>query len=175
VNEVNGIWQAAIDLSGKGTLRVGSAKVNSVSCSSAGNCSAGGDYASAISGGSEQEQAFVAKEVGGRWQSVIEVPGTSSLNVNFASEVTSISCGSVESCIAGGTYLDGSEHTQVFEVRELNGVWQSAIEVPGVAPLNDGGAATFSTVSCVSTNACSAGGSYTHGSRVQAFVVNEGR
>src|SRR5260370_39886191 len=48
VSERNGRWGRAIEVPGSGALNagavVGGAGVNSVSCASAGNCAAGGDY-----------------------------------------------------------------------------------------------------------------------------------
>ena len=53
----------------------GDAAINSVSCASAGNCSAGG-YTSAQA----TCQAFVVSEVDGTWGTAKEVPGTAALN-----------------------------------------------------------------------------------------------
>jgi hypothetical protein len=45
VNQVNGTWHTAIEVPGTAALnRGGSAEIASVSCASAGECSAGGDY-----------------------------------------------------------------------------------------------------------------------------------
>jgi hypothetical protein len=58
-------------------------------------------------------------------------------------------------------------------VTEVNGRWHPAIEVPGTAALNKGGA-NFTSVSCTGAGNCAAGGYYTDGSRhEQAFVVTE--
>ena len=58
-DEVDGTWNNAIEVPGTGTLNAGeTAAVSSVSCSSAGNCSAGGYYSS----GPKQEQAFIVSE-----------------------------------------------------------------------------------------------------------------
>jgi hypothetical protein len=44
-SEVAGTWQAAVEVPGTAALNAGGhAQVNSVSCGSAGNCSAGGVY-----------------------------------------------------------------------------------------------------------------------------------
>jgi len=52
--------------------------------------------------------------------------------------------------------------------------WGSAIEVPGTAGLNGGGAATVNSVSCPSAGNCAAGGSYVDGSgHRQAYVSAE--
>ena len=59
-------------------------------------------------------------------------------------------------------------------VSQVNGTWQTAIEVPGTAALNQGGSADVSSVSCASAGNCSAGGDYQDSSgHFQAFVVSE--
>src|SRR6266700_4010663 len=54
------------------------------------------------------------------------------------------------------------------------GGWDKAIEVPGIAALNKGGAAAILSVSCAAAGGCAAGGYYIDGSgHTQAFVVSE--
>jgi hypothetical protein len=52
--------------------------------------------------------------------------------------VTSVSCSLAGNCGAGGWYTDSADHGQAFGVSEVNGTWHNAIEVPGIAPLNQG-------------------------------------
>ena len=86
-----------------------------------------------------------------------------------------MSCGAAGDCVAGGSYRDGSGHYHAFVVSEKNGVWVSAVEVPGSAALNRGGTAGVSSVSCRAAGECAAGGGYQDGSgHYQAFVVNSG-
>jgi hypothetical protein len=76
VSEVNGTWHTAREVPGTAALNQhGNAEISSVSCASAGNCSAGGGYKD----GSWNYQAFVVSEVNGTWRKAIEVPGTSHL------------------------------------------------------------------------------------------------
>jgi hypothetical protein len=103
----------------------GSASVSSVSCGSAGNCVAGGSYRDR----SGRTQAFVVDQTDGTWGSAIEVPGSEALNVRGFAIVGSVSCCAANNCTAGGFYLDGSDHEQVFVVRETNGTWGNAVEI----------------------------------------------
>jgi hypothetical protein len=115
VSEVNGTWRTAIEVPGTATLSQGrGAWLDSVSCASAGNCSAGGWY----NVGSGHQQAFVVNEVNGTWRTAIEVPGTASLNQGGNAQVASVSCASAGNCSAGGGYMDSSGHRQAFVVRE---------------------------------------------------------
>jgi hypothetical protein len=177
VSEVNGTWQQAEEVPGTAALDQGgngadvNADVNSVSCASAGDCSAGGYYAD----GSGNQQALVVSQVNGAWQQAEEVPGTAALNKEGEAEVESVSCASAGDCSAGGSYLDGSGNEQAFVVSEVNGAWQNAQEVSGTAALNQGRVpgAEIESVSCASAGNCSAGGYYNNGARLQLLVVSE--
>src|SRR5215467_14367468 len=77
VGQVNGTWHAAIEVPGTAALNQGgNAFTASVSCASAGNCSAGGSYRDS----SGDFQAFAASQTSGTWHAAIEVPGTAALN-----------------------------------------------------------------------------------------------
>jgi len=168
VNEVNGTWRAAMEVPGTATLNTGEAAIDSVSCASAGNCSAGGQYTDS----SGHAQAFVVSQIDGTWRAAMEVPGTATLNQLEAS-LNSVSCASPGNCSAGGDY-SSTGHTQAFVVSQVNGTWGKAKEVPGTATLNQGPEADLNSVSCASAGHCSAGGDYTDSSgHAQAFVVSQ--
>src|SRR6266851_4763139 len=169
-SETNGTWHAAIEVPGSAALNKGGfAGVLSVSCASAGNCTAGGYYNDLDNGG----QAFVASERDGAWRKAIEVPGTAVLN-SLGAEVASGSCASAGNFAAAGGYNDGSGHRQAFVASDANGAWRTAIEVPGTGALNKGGGAGVLSVSCASAGGCAAGGSYTDRSgHQQAFVASQ--
>jgi hypothetical protein len=110
-----GTWGTAREVPGTAALdQGGPAEALSVSCASAGNCSAGGSYAD----GPDVTQAFVAGEVNGTWQKAIEVPGLGSLNEGGGAAVNSVSCASAGNCAAGGFYMPSSRHVQAFVVNE---------------------------------------------------------
>jgi hypothetical protein len=83
----------------------------------------------------------------------------------------SVSCAEAANCAAGGTYTDGTGQSQAFVADETNGTWATAIEIPGMATLSNGGSAEVKSVSCATNISCTAAGSYfdTHDS--EAFVV----
>jgi len=168
-SERGGTWHAAIEVPGTAALNIGrSAAVISVSCASAGNCTAGGFYNDLDNGG----QAFVASERDGAWRKAIEVPGTAALN-SLGAEVASVSCATAGNCAVGGFYTD-SDSGQAFVASKANGTWHAAIEVPGTAALNTGGDAAVSSVSCASAGNCAAVGHYADGSgHHQAFVASD--
>jgi hypothetical protein len=171
VSQVGGTWHPAIEVPGTAALNQGGvAVVASVSCASAGNCSAGGDYRD----GHGLTQAFVVGEAHGTWGKAEQVPGLAALNTGGLGLLVSLSCGSAGNCSAGGRYSDSSANSQAYVVSEVNGTWGKAEEVPGLAALNAGGFAAANSVSCGAAGNCSAGGLYTDGSgHTLAFVVSE--
>jgi hypothetical protein len=115
ISERNGVWRKAIEVPGTAALnKGGDAGLASVSCPSAGNCTAGGDYTD----GSHHQQAFVVSEQQGVWRKAIEVPGSGALNATGLAEVTSVSCPSAGNCAAGGDYIDASGNQQAFVASE---------------------------------------------------------
>jgi hypothetical protein len=171
-NEVNGAWHTAVNIVGTGLAKGYPTSVNSVSCAKPGDCSAGGYYQDSAG----NDQAFVANEVNGAWHTAVEVPGTAALNASRNASVNSVSCASPGNCSAGGQY-EGAPWDifgEAFVANEVNGIWHTAIEVPGTAALNANGSASLNSVSCASPGNCTAGGHYgdLH-SKQQAFVANE--
>ena len=170
--QTSGAWGKAEEVPGTAALNGGGyAEVDSVSCGSAGNCSAGGAYTTST----PVTEAFVVNETNGTWGTAEEVPGTAALNTNGLAQVNSVSCAAPGDCSAGGLYLDAAFNQGAFIVNETNGTWGTAEEVPGIAALSKGSpGATVASVSCAGPLICSAGGFYSDsGNNHQAFVVNE--
>jgi hypothetical protein len=167
VSETKGTWHTVKEV--PGIANQGFAQTLSVSCATAGNCSAGGTYHA-----SSGTQAFVVSETNGTWGTSEEVPGTAALNKGGNAVIDSVSCGAAGNCAAAGSYNEGSGHTEAFVVNETKGIWGTSEEVPGTAALNKGGNAVIDSVSCGAAGNCTAGGSYSDGSfHIQAFVVSE--
>jgi hypothetical protein len=72
------------------------------------------------------------------WGAAAEVPGTAALN-HLNADLASVSCASAGNCSAGGVYAASAGNSQAFVVSQVNGAWHPAIEVPGIAALNQGG------------------------------------
>lgn len=169
-SEVNGKWRKAIDVPGTDALnQYGDAGGSSISCTAPGNCSAVGEYTNS----SEHSEAFVVSEVNGTWRTAVEVPGSAALNHGNNGSVDAVSCASPGNCSAVGS-MDTAPMGIAFAVNEVNGGWQTAIQVPGVSTIDQGGMAVVTSVSCAGAGNCSAGGNYsdTHGG-LGAFVVTE--
>jgi hypothetical protein len=141
-SEVHGTWHAATAVPGLAALDHGAnANLQSVSCTSPGNCSAGGGYSASTGIG----QAFVVDEIHGIWHTAVKVPGITRLNHGGAA-ITRISCVSPGNCSAGGQYQGTAGRTQAFAVNEVNGTWHKAMAIPGIVGLNAGGFAVVASV-----------------------------
>jgi hypothetical protein len=175
VTETDGSWGSAQLIPGLAALNTaGGSEFTSVSCASAGNCSAGGYYQQAA-GGSAPMQAFVVTETASTWGNAEEVPGVAALNTAGHAEITSISCASAGNCAAGGIYWSQDNvglSVQPFVVDEIGGTWGTAAQIPGISSLNTGRNATLNSVSCGSAGNCSAGGSY-YSNGLHPYVASE--
>jgi hypothetical protein len=114
VNEVHGTWRTAIEVPGTAALNTGGfAGLESISCASAGNCSAGGsvDHNNLV-------HAFVVNEVNGTWKTAAMLPPPAALGPGGGTNITALSCAPRGTCTAGGLYDDKQGKTQVFVVSQ---------------------------------------------------------
>lgn len=145
-NEKNGRWGKATELSGLAALNVAkSAELESMSCPSAGNCTAIGFY----SIGEFNRRSFTATERNGRWGKAQVIPGTRHFEVAGIVPLMSVSCSSAGNCGAFGTYATTSDVSQSYLVSEARGVWGKAIALRGIV---------MNAVSCGAAGSCVAGG-----------------
>jgi titin len=172
VSQVSGVWQTATSVADI-PLTATDSQVTSVSCASAGNCSAGG-YFTLYDAGTDRwtRQAFVLTQVGGVWGNAIDVPGLADIDLGNWSGVNAVSCASAGNCAAGGFYSydadNGGGVTHPFVVSQVAGVWQTAIEVPG-GDWVEWASGAITSVSCPGVGNCVAGG---WSSGESAFVVS---
>jgi hypothetical protein len=163
VTERSGVWSAARRVAG-GLNTGGNARVDTISCPSAGNCGAGGSYTSTARG----QQAFVVGERHGVWTAARQVAGA--LNTSGDTSADAISCPSAGNCAAGGEYGIGNPFFDAFVVTERGGTWLAAGEIAGNLNTDAGG--LVESVSCTSVADCTVGGAVTDPSGGQAFVVS---
>jgi hypothetical protein len=168
-NENAGVWGRALTVPGERALETGGfANLSTISCASPGNCSAGGDFASA-----DGSRAFVLDEVRGSWGSIKPVSGTPAYSMED-STISSISCSSPGDCSAVGNSQKGTNGLPSFALDETSGVWGHAEEIPGLAALSPGGSDYEISLSCASVGSCAARGTYRAETGVtQSFLVDE--
>ena len=131
----------------------------SVSCTSAGNCTAAGTYGD----NSDHRQGLLLTETSGTWAAA-EAPLPVGAATKPAVDILSVSCASAGNCAVVGSYRDNSGHFQGLLLTETSGTWRAT-----KAPLPAGAASTPATflasVSCAPTGHCTAVGEYHDSSR----------
>jgi Bacterial Ig-like domain (group 3) len=154
----NGKWGPAVQVPGSAAINKGGfAQLSSVSCPTAGNCSAGGSYAPAKTG----TEPFVVTEKNGTWGKAVEVPGSATLNTGKDMFVSVVSCVSPGVCSATGDFRT-SEHSQgVWAATQKSGSWGHAGTIPGLSGLATGGQAEVNGLSCATSGSCGLVGDYT--------------
>ncbi len=166
----NGKWGPAVEVRGSATLNKGGfAELNSVSCATAGNCSAGGSYAPS----STTTQPFVVTEKNGTWGAATGLPGSATLNTGKNMSVTDLSCAAPGKCSATGGFHTSNHSQGVWVASQKGGTWGQAATVPGLSALATGGQAEVNGLSCSTSGTCGLVGDYTTmtGSQ-QPFVVS---
>jgi hypothetical protein len=112
-----GHWNKAAEVPGTGALNVGgSAQVTTISCSSAGNCSAGGFYVT-----KGPLELFVITQRKGIWGKATVLPGILSHNKGSSTQIYSLSCTSAGNCSAGGYYENAAFREFAFVANESGG------------------------------------------------------
>jgi len=137
------------------------AAARSVSCSSAGNCTAVGYYA--VGGG--YYEAYTVTSTNGSWapaETVVFPPNT--MNTNAEAELVDVSCASDGECTAVGYYANTNGEYLGFTVTSTGGQWTTAQSQPSDHfPYS---------VSCASAGNCTAAGDFTDANgRTQAYAV----
>ncbi len=184
VSQRSGVWGTASEIAGTAALmpKSKSALVSTMSCTSAGTCTAGGyAFRSMPEGSSTREFAvpYLVRQRAGVWGRAQQLPGIGTLSKNGYAIITSVACTSPGDCTASGRYStssynpDGTGPGQVFVVTESNGRWGTPIDVS--ATLGNDGPAQTAALSCPARDGCSAGGLYWLKQQQRAFVVSEVR
>ena len=138
-------------------------------CAAPGECVAGGTFRDAAAG----NEAFVVTMTGGVWGAadpVVFAPGVESATPD--AQVDSVTCTAPGECVAGGRFADAGGGIQAFVMAMTGGVWGTATPVTYSVPQDATPFARVSSVSCVATGACVAGGLFTDGAgNERAYVV----
>ena len=169
VGESGGSWGTAIEptppANAASNPRV---SLRSVSCASAGECTAVGSYSTP--GG---RQGLAVGESGGSWGTATELTPPAQAPSNPDASLDSVSCASPGDCSAVGSYTRSGGDTHGLLVSESGGSWGTSIEP--TLPANAAGNPRVSlwSVSCASAGGCSAVGGYfdTAGATIQGLLV----
>jgi hypothetical protein len=161
-NEHNNVWSRASEIKLPATAATNPLVLlygfAGISCASAGNCAAGGQYQDK----SHDFQGLLVNEVSGHWQTATELPlPAGSVQAGKNGGVVTVSCISAGDCVAGAAYENSSGNYQALLIHETNHSWG-----PGTKVTLPAGSTTVGTaggiyaVACQKTGACGAVGSY---------------
>lgn len=171
LTDAAGTWTAAsVDLSALPSLDTDpAAQLVSVSCASAGNCGAVGEYTDA----SYADKSLLVTESGGVWSKASVATPPADAGATDPVFPSGISCATPGNCTAVGTYYGGSPAAlEGFELTQTNGVWAPAAETILVGEGFYGGG--LDSVACPSAGNCTAAGTYiTADKTVQAIILRE--
>jgi hypothetical protein len=154
--QVNGTWRKAQPISDRALSGRISDAATTLSCTTAGNCAAAGEYTT-----KSGTSAFTVAEVRGRWTAAKILPGIARLagTKSGSATVTSLSCAAVGYCAVAGSYLNtATKAATAFVASETSGNWAAARQIPGLASVGSGNS-TVAMVSCGQVGHCLAGGS----------------
>ena len=174
VSEVRGVWQRAREVrlpaNAEGASQL--SEVHSVSCWSAGNCSAVGSYLDGTQPVGHSE-GMVINEVRGTWGPAQEVKLPADANANPYALLNQIICVKGR-CVGVGSYAGANGTTQGLVVNGANGSWSRGLTVVLPGNANAYPDADVSEVACVSPVNCTALGTYTNvAGHDEGFTITE--
>lgn len=147
----------------------GGGEVKSISCSSAGNCTAVGEF----TGPSTHPQAFTMTSSGGVWGDVEPVEFDSGVRTETGeSDTRDVSCTSAGNCVAIGYFRDTLDRDQAFITSSSSGAWTPAVPVvfTGGALLNSS-SPVLKEISC-SVGGCTVVGYATKAGKLTPFAIS---
>ena len=161
VNEVDGVWTAVDPTplpSGAGPQGSHRDVLQSVTCTSPGNCTAVGWYYNA---GITYYGFLVETSVNGAWTNQsVALPADAVVGTDLG--LYGVSCPSSSSCVAGGAYDTVNGQTAVV-LTQNGGTWTaSAVALPSDA-VPEAPGSVVNAVHCASAGNCTAVGSYASG------------
>lgn len=164
----SGVWGQATPVS----LPAGHSDVEmfSVSCPSAGNCTAVGRYRRAAGG----LVSFAVSSTGGTWGAQVDAAFAGGVqNANPNDFLQSVSCVSVGNCTAVGRFRNAAGGFEAFTMTSTAGSWGQATPAGfGVGVQNASPDAYLGTVVCASVGNCTAAGRFKNAAGgVEAFTM----
>jgi hypothetical protein len=157
LQQTGGSWgpatEARLPSNANATASAQFADLYSVSCAATGDCTAVGSYDATTS---SYVEAYAVTETGGSWSAGTEINLPQDAATNPKAYAASVSCAAPGSCVAAGTYDNGSSHYDALVAQQSGGTWTTA----GVAQTNSPGLFSigYASVSCTTTGYCAVGG-----------------
>ena len=164
LTQTSGTWATGVEAAlpanaGSGNHGEDVAGLGSVSCASAGNCTATGHYYDIYG----QLQGLLLTKTSGTWAAA-EAALPANAGPDQSVGLGSVSCASAGNCTATGSYLDSSGSTRGLLLTQTAGTWATGVEPPLPANAGSNPGASLGAVSCASAGNCTVTGSYTDSS-----------
>ena len=174
VTQTAGVWGQATPAVFPSGAQSGTpnAVLNSVSCASAGNCTAVGKFRNAA----QRVEAFTMTQTAEVWsEATSAVFGAGLQNAAPDAVFNSVSCASAGNCTAVGSFKNAGGTAEAFTMTSTNGTWGQATQVAFAAGVQYGApTSTLKSVSCVSAGNCVAVGQFKNAAQgVEAFTVTQ--
>jgi hypothetical protein len=152
-----GVWAPSQATLPGGASSYPNVNLTSVSCASAGSCTAVGDY---VDNG-DYQQGLLINYRRSAWRPGARVAPPAGAAANPQITVNAVSCAAVGSCTAVGSFVDAAGNPVAFAVSETGWVWGTAQTVPLPAGAPATGSSSLTSVSCTAAADCTAVGWYT--------------
>ena len=165
-----------LEIPGTAALNKGGAAVaGTMQCTSPGNCTTDGIYATAeVQSYQYHYSVFIDQQVRGRWGRAFELPGMTTLNRGRNASPGGLSCPAPGYCTEVGYYTNAAGNEVPYTAIEVRGRWHQAGPISSVAAFGSGGYAAAGKVSCTRPGDCTVVGNYSDKSgHMQVFAVNE--
>ena len=170
LTETSGVWATGVEASPPANAGTDpSVGLGSVSCASAGNCTAVGGYVDSAG----REQGLVVTETSGAWAAGVEASPPANAGTDPRVGLGSVSCASAGSCTAVGGYYDSSGYPQVLLLTGSSGAWATGVEasLPANAATNPSAWVVLGGLSCASAGNCTAVGDYVDSAGLQQGLL----
>ena len=142
----------------------------SVSCGSAENCAAVGNYVN----GNYDQQGLLINYRKGVWRPGVRVALPAGTASNPQVTVNAVSCAAAGYCTAVGSYMNTAGNPVAFAISEGNWVWGTAqtVELPSGTDATE--SSSLAAISCAAVGNCTAVGWYTDSSgAIQGLLVTQ--
>lgn len=163
--ETNGTWGQPVGITlPANSSSTGFAGLGTVACPGSGPCVALGRYTT--TGG--QQEALGATETNGVWGGAVEIkpPANAASSPEETLSAVCPASGS-GSCIALGTYQDGSGHAQAMAAEETGGAWSQGTEIAPPANAESNPGMFLGNFGCPGALVCVAAGAYKSGGQMR--------
>jgi len=167
-----GTWETGVEaaLPADASTTEPVAGLSSVSCSSAGNCSAVGGYLDNSGSG----QGLLLTETAGTWSTGVEaaLPTNATTTSEQGVDLPSVSCSSPGTCSAVGSYNNGTGSDDAVLLTETAGTWKRGVKATLPANADPTDQVDLNAVSCPSAASCAVVGDYVdRGGNIRSLLL----